>query len=174
MRSRACSCRRASGFTTIELVTVIVLLGILSVVALPRLNNADERALVFRDQTEAALRYAQKTAVSHRRVVCVTFSASTVTLQIATSSTPTTAPAGNVMCDGTLLLPGQNGNVVTSGDTTNATFTSVPTAFRFTPDGLAYSQAQPNTQLSQTLIVNGVSETIQINATTGFVGYVPN
>jgi prepilin-type N-terminal cleavage/methylation domain-containing protein len=158
------------GFTTIELITVMVILGILAVVALPRLNNADEKALVFRDQTEAALRYAQKSAVSHRRTTCVTFSASSVTLQIASTTTPTTAPAGNTLCDSNLPLPGQNGNVVTSGDVINATFTSLPTAFRFTPEGLAYSQVQPNTQLSQTITVNGVNEAINVVGTTGYVG----
>jgi MSHA pilin protein MshC len=119
--------RRCAGFTTIELITVIVILGILAVVAMPRLNNADNRAAVFRDQTVSALRYAQKTAVSHRRTVCVAFTATTVTLTIAAASGGACGPA--------LPLPGSTGNVVQSGDIDNAVFNPVPAGFSFAPDG---------------------------------------
>ena len=153
--ARSCPPRKGvHGFTIIELITVMVILGILAVVALPRLNNADEKALVFRDQTEAALRYAQKSAVSHRRTTCVTFTASSVTLKIASATGATT-------CDTSLSLPGQNTNVVTSADVSNAIFTAVPANFNFTADGLG---------TTQTITVKGVTEAINVVGTTGYVG----
>ena len=111
-----------------ELVTVIVILGILAAVAIPRMNTSDYRALEFRDKTVAALRYAQKTATSHRRTVCVAFTASTVTLTIDYDKLGCTAAK-------TLNLPGSNSNVVQSGDATNAVFNPVPAGFNFQPDG---------------------------------------
>jgi len=111
----------------IELVMVIVIVGILAAVAIPRMDTSVYRAAEFRDKTVAALRYAQKTATSHRRLVCLAFTASTVTVTIAQSN-----PGA---CATSLLLPGSNSNVAQSGDTTNAVFSPVPAAFNFQPDG---------------------------------------
>lgn len=119
--------RDSGGFTLVELVMMMVIIGILAVVALPRMDTGVYRVLEFHDQTVAALRYAQKTATSHRRMVCVAFTASTVTLTIDyDKSSP---------CDGPLNLPGGNSNVVQSGDTTNAVFSPVPVNFNFLSDG---------------------------------------
>ena len=61
----ALPCRRVlRGFTMVELVIVIVLLGILSVTVLPRLTGSSEfRTVQLRDEVAAAVRFAQKTAV---------------------------------------------------------------------------------------------------------------
>lgn len=62
------------GFTMTELITVIVIVGILSAAVIPKFfdrNTFDSRG--FYDQTLATLRYAQKTAISQHRLVCVTF-----------------------------------------------------------------------------------------------------
>ncbi len=57
--------RHGTGFSLIELITVVVLLAILGVVALGRFGNQDAfAARGFFDDTVAAVRFAQKFAVS--------------------------------------------------------------------------------------------------------------
>lgn len=69
------------GFSLVELITVMVIVGILAVSALPRFfdkNTFDSRG--FYDQTISTLRYAQKLAIAQRRFVCVAFAANSITL----------------------------------------------------------------------------------------------
>ena len=75
---------RQQGFTLVELVMVLVILGVLAVFALPRMiDNNDTAARGLHDRTLSYLRFAQKTASAQRRTVCVTFTNSSVSLRIA-------------------------------------------------------------------------------------------
>lgn len=72
--------KRATGFTLTELVVVIVIATILSAFAISRINTTSFNTEGYSKQAAAALRYAQKIAVSQRRNVTVAISASAVAL----------------------------------------------------------------------------------------------
>lgn len=68
--------RRGRGFTTIELVTVMIVIGIMAYFALPRLDilrGFDEEG--YRDKVRASLQYARKAAVAQRRFACAVIDA---------------------------------------------------------------------------------------------------
>lgn len=150
------------GFTLIELVMVIVILGILAVAVVPRMDTSGYRALEFHDKTVATLRYAQKTATSHRRLVCVDFTASQVTLTIAQTN-PSTA------CNMALILPGANTNSVQSNDTANATITSTPPTLYFQPDGRGTTDGAGLTIYTNSLTFSAGMTAIVIEGATGYV-----
>jgi MSHA pilin protein MshC len=66
-------CVMQRGFTIVELITVIIILGIVAVAALPRFTGIDSfNEFAAADQVKAALRYAQKTAIAAHSNVTVT------------------------------------------------------------------------------------------------------
>lgn len=90
--------KRQRGFTLIELIMVMVIVGILAVFVAPRFFDADIfRSRGFSDQVQASLRYAQKAAIAQRRFVCAAFTANSVTLTTgatAACGTPLQSPTG--------------------------------------------------------------------------------
>ncbi|MDH3481571.1 MAG: prepilin-type cleavage/methylation domain-containing protein [Gammaproteobacteria bacterium] len=84
----SCSFRThaTAGFTTVELVLVIVIIGILGAIAGPRFFNTstfDERA--YYDELAGSLRYAQKVAVASGCRVRVSLTAGTYELRQQTA-----------------------------------------------------------------------------------------
>lgn len=76
--------RHVRGFTLIELIMVLLLIGILAVFVLPRANltqGFDE--VGYRDKVRGALEYARKAAIAQRRNVQVAVAGNNVTLTIA-------------------------------------------------------------------------------------------
>jgi prepilin-type N-terminal cleavage/methylation domain-containing protein len=155
------------GFTQVELVMVIIILGILAVVALPYFSGASTfKASALSEQVRASLRYAQKTAVSHRRLVCATLGAATVTLTIA--SVNSSAPATS-SCDAALKSPTGATVFVTSSDPANMTISVAPSGtIYFQPSGFVTSDGAGTTIQDYTITVSGMPP-ISVVGATGYV-----
>jgi MSHA pilin protein MshC len=63
--------RRLRGFSFLELIIVLVISAILAALSLPIFTDRESNATWFHEQVKAALRYAQRQAVSNRRIVFV-------------------------------------------------------------------------------------------------------
>jgi MSHA pilin protein MshC len=139
------------GFTLIELIMVIVILGVLAVFAAPRiLNTGDFTARGFHDETLSLLRYAQKMAIAQRRTVCVTLNPAGVTLNIFANN-----PEVGACADAPVLAPP---NAPQGG----AGLVGVPNAFQFTPLG-------STNQAAAIVITISNSTPITVEADTGYV-----
>lgn len=81
------------GFTLVELIMTMVIIGIISAVAIPRFfDNSVFQNRGAADQVKAALRYGQKVAIAQHRIVLVTLSAG------ANPICDTTVTLGGVSC----------------------------------------------------------------------------
>lgn len=155
------------GFTMIELIMVLVMLGVLAVFAAPRLTiTQDVQANGFHDATLAYLRYAQKMAVAQRRTVCVTWSSGGAGLTLAMASA-----AGATTCAPSVALIGPKFEtpaalVAPAGVTYG---TPQPTNFNFDALGQPLSAAGAVLAANQTLKVANQNKVITIEARTGYV-----
>lgn len=161
---------QCAGFTLIELIMVVVILGVLAVFAAPRiLNNSDLYAKGFHDESLAYLRYAQKTAIAQRRTVCVTFPSSS-SLALAIASTTATLDCSTPAPSG---MTGPKGDAASA--TLNAkagfgvTYSGTPAALNFNGLGQPTTSSGVALLAPQTIQVVGVTNTITVEATTGYV-----
>jgi MSHA pilin protein MshC len=144
---------RAAGFSLMELVAVLVVLGVLAVVIMPRFWGSTFDEAKFFDESITALRYAQRSALTMQRTVCVAFTGTTITLTYDNVY-------GGATCPGTGLPrpDGASPYVVTAPS--GGGFTAVPAGFRFDRAGAPSA--------AQTLSLSGGHQII-VEAVTGHV-----
>jgi len=166
---------RQSGFTLIELIMVIVILGVLAVFAVPRIfDSNDFNARGFHDETLSLLRYAHKTAIAQRRTVCVTFSQAapaSAVLAIASAAAAST-------CNTALVGPNEN---CTAGTPTGSkgcvtaksgiSFSSGPASLNFDGLGqpLAFNSSGTALVSVPVIQVSEASRAITVETGTGYV-----
>ena len=157
MKRLACrSCNHPRGFTLIELIVTMILLGILAVYALPRFADRqtfDTRG--FADQTRAAIQFARKVAVAKGRNVCISASGSTLALTMAATR------GQSVACTGNVINPATGAAYSLTSPVANVSY-SGSLSLTFFGDGTPSAAG--------TLTVSGDSNiTINVSATTGYV-----
>ena len=153
------------GFTLIELIMVIVMLGVLSVFVAPRMfNSQDFYAKGFHDETMAYLRYAQKTAIAQRRTVCVTFGANSLSLAAASAAGTTDCSAAATSFTGPR---GESPPSLTAKG--SVAYSTTPAALHFNGLGQPTTSAGSVLTVPRTLQVIGISKTVTVEAATGFV-----
>ncbi len=138
------------GFTMVELITVIIIVGILAVAAAPRFfdqNTFESRG--FYDQVISTLRYAQKAAIAQHRFVCVAITGNnTITLTQGTANT----------CGGALGSP----------DGHAAYIVNAPNGVTVSNAGFFFD-ALGRPSAAQSITVNGYATAITVEAETGYV-----
>jgi MSHA pilin protein MshC len=96
----------ARGFSLVELIVILLLIGILSVAALARMDSMrvfGERSDY--DMVRSAIQHARKAAIAKRRYVCVQASASALTLTVDTNPPESTSPPFAGACPFAAALP---------------------------------------------------------------------
>lgn len=113
------------GFTLVELVMTMVIIGIMGAVVAPRFfDNSLFQSRGFADQVKASLRYAQKVAIAQNRFVCATFTGNSVTLTLGVT------PA----CGSALQPPSGGASYIITAPA-GITFAAQPADFSFNPIG---------------------------------------
>ncbi len=154
-----------NGFTMVELIVVMIIVGIMAVAVIPRmdlLGGFDSRGM--RDQTIAAMRFAQKSALAERRHVCVAIVNSDITLRIASAFATTAACTAVTSLDQELTYPADNcgsGNSRTVCRPARVTTTLGGGFILFDPSGRPVSGAGSYTVTDESPII--------VEAETGYV-----
>lgn len=155
------------GFTLVELVVVIVLLGILSVYATASFRGTDFYIPGFHNETMAYLRYAQKTAIAQRRVVCAEFTSNSLTLKIAANASTAATTVTNCSTPGTMTGP--VGSAVLAARAGVSYAAATPASYNFNFNGLGQPTDGAGTIVGRSIQVSTHSKTITVESETGYV-----
>ena len=139
-----------SGFTIVELVVILLLIGILSAVALPKFFNLEDyKNRAAFDEISGAVRYAQKLAVASGCEVQVDLSSGSYALQ---------QHSNDCTSGGFVTI---TGHVITSHSISGVSFSSIPSSFIFDAMGRSDSDVS--------VVIDGGSLSFDVIAETGYV-----
>jgi MSHA pilin protein MshC len=147
-----------AGFTLVELVLMLVIVGIVATVAMPRFAARDLYDVAgFTEDARGVLRYAQKTAIAQHRSVSVDLDAAGRNIAACFDTaypcaTPIPDPSG-----GTALTLVPKSTVAFTTTTAQLTFD-----WRGSPNGTALT-------LTVSPTAGGTSSTVSVDADTGYV-----
>lgn len=151
---------RPAGFTLVELVVTLIIVGVLAAFVAPRFfgtHGFEERG--FHDETLSALRFAQKAAIAQRRQVCAEFPDNkTLRLRIATAN-PGVCNANLAGPDGTPYMVDATAD--TKYRNSDVRYAAVPATITFDPLG------RPNA--ASTISVANLAAPVKVEAETGYV-----
>lgn len=155
--------RKTGGFTMVELIVTLVLIGIVAAVAIPRFVGRDAfDARGYSDQFVGAFQYARQQAIAQRRTVCVAVAANgTVTL--------TRALVFEGVCGPALVDPARGAAFVLTAPKDGVAVaaragTALPLTLSF--DALGRPNAAAGVR-----IAGDIDRCMQVEATTGYVHF---
>ncbi|MDB5801903.1 MAG: pilin protein MshC [Rhodocyclales bacterium] len=155
------------GFTLIEVIFVMVIMGILLTVAVPLLSQNDSRERSITEQLRSTLRHAQRVAVTRNRDVCVSVTVTTVIFRVASSS------GTGVACTAQLAPFSDAGDTLDMSTAGSALRFSSAGNFRFTPTGVLTNNAGTALTARSIAVVRGATAftfaTLTIQPDNGFV-----
>jgi MSHA pilin protein MshC len=157
---------RTAGFTIVEMVVVMIIIGVLAALGIPRLmGDKISEAAVFGDQVVSGLRRAQKIAMGHRRVVCASVGPQAVVLRLKDCG------GAGIAINGVA-----DGDYATGDSALAATTTPTVNTLYFQPDGRISTDVGGASswagRIDITGAVNGgttIFRTINVQGTTGYV-----
>jgi MSHA pilin protein MshC len=149
--------KKSRGFTLVEVVVTLVLLGILALVVLPRFATVDTySARGFYDEASALVRFAQKRAIARRQSVFVIADSSSKTICLSdVTAVNCNAPTG--------VLNPATGEPFSKTAPSGVTLSSASFAF----SGLG--SPTPNNAVTINVVGDGQTRTITVERETGYV-----